>query len=61
MTNALLRDYADVLDTYIYRMGISLGRFSFGTAAGLLKSLVNLALLLLANKIADAVSETSLF
>ena len=61
MTNALLRDYADVLDTYIYRMGISLGRFSFGTAAGLLKSVVNFLLLLLANKIADAVSETSLF
>ena len=61
MTNALLRDYADVLDTYIYRMGISLGRFSFGTAAGLLKSVVNFLLLMLANKIADSVSETSLF
>ena len=61
MTNALLRDYADVLDTYIYRMGISLGRFSFGTAGGLLKSVVNFILLMVANKIADAVSETSLF
>jgi putative aldouronate transport system permease protein len=61
MTNAMLRDYADVLDTYIYRMGISLGRFSFGTAGGLLKSVVNFLLLMLANKIADMVSETSLF
>lgn len=61
MTNAMLKDYADVLDTYIYRMGISLGRFSFGTAGGLLKSVVNFLLLMLANKIADAVSETSLF
>ena len=61
MTNAMLRDYADVLDTYIYRMGISLNRFSFGTAGGLLKSVVNFLLLIFANKIADMVSETSLF
>ncbi len=61
MTNAMLRDYADVLDTYIYRMGISLGRFSFGTAGGLFKSVINFALLCLANKIADMVGETSLF
>ena len=61
MTNAMLRDYADVLDTYIYRMGISLGRFSFGTAGGLFKSVINFALLCLANKIADMVGETALF
>jgi putative aldouronate transport system permease protein len=61
MTNAMLRDYADVLDTYIYRMGISLGRFSFGTAGGLFKSIINFALLCLANKIADMVGETALF
>jgi len=61
MTNAMLRDYADVLDTYIYRMGISLSRFSYGTAGGLFKSVVNFALLMLANKIADVVGETALF
>jgi putative aldouronate transport system permease protein len=52
MGNPILRSYADVLDTYVYRVGLSGGRFSYGAAAGLFKSLVNIALLLIANKLA---------
>lgn len=61
MTNGALKDYADVIDTYIFRMGISLGRVSYGTAAGLLKSLINFILLLAANSIADKAGENALF
>ena len=61
MGNAMLKDYADVIDTYIFRMGISLGRASFGTAAGLLKSIINFILLLTANSIADKAGENALF
>ncbi len=61
MGNAMLKDYADVIDTYIFRMGISLGRASFGTAAGLVKSIINFILLLTANSIADKAGENALF
>lgn len=56
MTNPLLRNYADVLDTYVYRVGLRETRYSFGAAAGLFKSLVNISLLLIANKIAGKLS-----
>ena len=61
MGNSMLKDYADVIDTYIYRVGISQGRVSFGTAAGLVKSVINFILLILANTIADKAGENALF
>lgn len=61
MTNPLLREYADVIDTYIYRYGMSMGRFSFAAASGLFKSVINFALLLISNGIAGKLGETALF
>ncbi len=60
MTNAMLTPYAQVIDTYSYRMGIALMRFSFGSAVGLLKSVINFILLLTANWVADKAGETAL-
>lgn len=53
MTNARLREYADVIDTYVYRIGLRENRFSYAAAAGLFKSVVNIILLLSANKLAS--------
>ncbi|NLX70363.1 MAG: sugar ABC transporter permease [Clostridiales bacterium] len=53
MTNAKLREYADVIDTYVYRVGLRGNRYSYASAAGLFKSLTNIVLLLVANKIAS--------
>ncbi|MEK8130767.1 ABC transporter permease subunit [Paenibacillus filicis] len=50
--NPALRDVSDVLDTYVYRMGINLGRYSFATAVGLFKAIVSVGLLTLANYLA---------
>ncbi|MNI37107.1 putative multiple-sugar transport system permease YteP [compost metagenome] len=50
--NPALRDVSDVLDTYVYRMGISLNRYSFATAVGLFKAVVSVGLLVLANFLA---------
>ena len=61
MGNATLTEYADVIDTFVYRMGISMGRFSFATAAGLFKAVINFALLLGANWVAGKAGETALF
>ena len=52
---------ADVFGTYAYRVAFSDGQMSYSTAIDLFTSLVNLALLLLANLGAKKVSETSLF
>ncbi len=61
MTNAFLKETADVIDTYIYRYGLGQFRVSFATAAGLIKAVINFLLLLAANKIADKAGESALF
>ncbi|MGN0478263.1 MAG: ABC transporter permease [Hominenteromicrobium sp.] len=61
MGNAMLKEYADVIDTFIYRLGVSQGRFSFAAAAGLFKSVINFGLLLGANWIAGKFGESQLF
>jgi putative aldouronate transport system permease protein len=50
MYNQLVIKYADILDTYIYRMGIVSGQYGFATAVGLFKSLIGMALLLIGNQ-----------
>ncbi|WP_322174658.1 ABC transporter permease [Acutalibacter caecimuris] len=61
MGNPLLKETANVIDTYIFQVGISQSRASFGTAAGLVKSIINFVLLIAANTIADKAGENALF
>lgn len=61
MGNARLRDFADVIDTYVYRMGIQQARFSYAAAAGLFKAVINFGLLLGANYLSEKAGETALF
>ena len=50
MTNSMVRDVAEVFDTYAYTQGISKGQFSLGVSVGLFKSLVGTVFVLLSNK-----------
>ncbi|MCL2400479.1 MAG: ABC transporter permease subunit [Defluviitaleaceae bacterium] len=50
--NPAIREWAEVLDVYILRFGIGTGRFSYGTAIGIFRSVVSIMLLLAANGIA---------
>ncbi|WP_409347258.1 ABC transporter permease [Paenibacillus sp. MBLB4367] len=50
--NPALRDVSDVIDTFVYRMGINLNRYSFATAVGLFKAVVSVTLLIAANQLA---------
>jgi putative aldouronate transport system permease protein len=43
----------DILDTYIYRIGLIGRDYSLGTAVGLVKSVIGLILILSANKLAE--------
>ncbi|WAM32191.1 ABC transporter permease [Caldicellulosiruptor naganoensis] len=49
LRTAATRDVADVIDLYILTYGIGTVRYSFGTAAGVFKSVVSLVLLVFAN------------
>ncbi|MBQ4075892.1 MAG: sugar ABC transporter permease [Clostridia bacterium] len=40
--NSAVQNYIEVLDTYVYRVGVVQGNYSFSTAAGLFKSVVGL-------------------
>jgi putative aldouronate transport system permease protein len=48
--NSLVYDVADVIETYVYRIGIGQSQFSYSTAVGLLKSVISLILVVIINK-----------
>lgn len=54
------RSYHEVIDTFSYRYGIQLGRYSFGTAVSLVKSLTSLVLVLIANRLVKKFTDLSL-
>lgn len=47
--NILVRDVADVISTYVYRVGIQVGRYSIAAAVGLFQSLVGMILVFISN------------
>jgi putative aldouronate transport system permease protein len=61
MYNPLTYTTADVISTYVYRVGILQANYSFSAAAGLFNSVINFSLLILANQMSKRFSETSLW
>jgi len=53
MYSPLVYETGDILDTMVYRMGFENGNFGLSTAAGLFKSIISAALLVLSYRIAD--------
>ena len=51
----------DIIDTYVYRIGIQNAKFEFSTAAGLFKSVINCVLLLSANWIAKRLGHSGIY
>ena len=43
----------DIIDTYVYRLGIEKAQYSFGTAVGMFKSVVSAVLICLSYFLAD--------
>ncbi|WP_339208257.1 ABC transporter permease subunit [Paenibacillus sp. FSL K6-3182] len=50
--NPLVYDKGDIIDTYVYRMSIINGDYSFGTAVGLFKSIVAMILIIISYRLA---------
>lgn len=59
--NQILMDRANVIDTYVLETGIREQRYSYATAAGLFKSLINIVLLVGANFVARRAGQESLW
>lgn len=51
----------DILDTFIYRMGMVEGQYSLATAAGLLKSVIGLIMVYMGYKLADKYGDYRVF
>lgn len=61
MYNELTYETADVISTYVYRMGIGGNQFSYSTAVGLFEGLIGLVLVTLANMASRKLTDSSLW
>lgn len=61
MQTSLNLTKSEILSTYVYKVGLENGDFSFATAVGMFNSVVNFILIILVNAIARRLSETSLW
>ncbi|UUZ93388.1 ABC transporter permease subunit [Paenibacillus sp. P25] len=61
MGNGAVSSVAEVFDTYVYRLGVQQGEFSFTTAVGLFKSIVGLVLVLGTNFLAKRMGEEGVY
>jgi len=59
--NPILYETGDVFATYVYRVGLGQGKFSYTTAVELFNTLIGLLLLVAANKISKKLTEESLW
>ncbi|MGZ9810244.1 ABC transporter permease [Pseudoroseicyclus sp. H15] len=51
LSNDAVRDQIDIIDTYVYRLGLQSGQFSLATAAGLFKGVIGMVLIVAAHTI----------
>lgn len=59
--NPMIYSTADILSTYIYRLGMENVNYGLSTAASLLNSVVGFCLVIAANKISKKLTQTSLW
>ncbi len=57
----IVYERADILDTFVYRLGIEQGNYSFAAAAGLFQGLIGLVLLFSVNWITKRMGSNGLF
>ncbi|OAS18015.1 ABC transporter permease [Paenibacillus oryzisoli] len=61
MGNSLVKDYAEVISTYVYKVGLQSAQFSLATAIGLFQALIGLVFVVSANMIAKRFGEEGLW
>ncbi|CAN7512698.1 ABC transporter permease subunit [Paenibacillus sp. LjRoot153] len=61
LSNAATYDTSDIISTYVYRIGILQGGFSYGTAIDLFMGIIGFILVYASNKLSRRFGETSLW
>jgi putative aldouronate transport system permease protein len=61
MGNVAVSRVADVFDTYVYRNGVLNGEFSYTASVGMFKSIVGMAMVIAANKLAKLFGQDGLY
>lgn len=61
LQNTNVLDVGDIIDTYVYRVGLVQRKYSYSAAVGFFKSLINLVLILGTNYTAKKMGQESLF
>lgn len=59
--NPMTYETADIVSTYVFRMGVGSGNYSYATAVGLFEGLINLVLLTTANIVSKKTTESGLW
>lgn len=59
--NPTTYETADIIATYVYRMGLQSGNYSYATAVGLFQGIINLVLLTVANRASRSLTGSALW
>lgn len=59
--NPLVYETADVIDTFVFRRGITEGNFELATAVGLFLSIINFAILMTTDKVAKKIGGVGIY
>ncbi|MDR3192130.1 MAG: ABC transporter permease subunit [Treponema sp.] len=59
--NPMTYEVADIVSSYVYRAGLERANYSFGAAVGIFNSVVNMILLVSANRISRKINQESLW
>lgn len=57
MMNAMVGTYAETIDTFVYKMGVRQGNYSYATAIGLTQSVISIVLVLISLKLSKRVND----
>jgi len=61
LLNAMNREVAEIIDTYVYTAGLLQGKFSYSTAIGFFKSIIGLIMVMIANKLSKKFGEEGVY
>ena len=56
LQNAMVINESDVIETYVYRLGITSSQYGISTAAGLCKSVTSVGFVILGNKLSKKIT-----
>lgn len=61
LANDAIRDRIDIIDTYVYRIGLQTGQFSLATAAGLFKGVIGLVMIITAHNLSKKLTKKKMW